>query len=92
MLMVKNNREIEIDGINWETQRVILATVHRRENWGENLVNIAEGFKSIADNNLDTSLIIPLHRNAIVREPLKKNIRRSSSNKINRAFKLCRSD
>ncbi len=72
MLMAKNNREIEIEGINWKTHRVILATVHRRENWGENLVNIAKAFKSIADENFDTSLIIPLHKNSIVREPLKE--------------------
>lgn len=59
-----------IPGLDWEQYRVILATVHRRENWGEPLAGIAEGFLRILDKFPDTALLLPLHRNPIVREPL----------------------
>ncbi|NJR73537.1 MAG: UDP-N-acetylglucosamine 2-epimerase (non-hydrolyzing) [Scytonema sp. CRU_2_7] len=59
-----------IPGLEWEKYRVLLATVHRRENWGEPLHDIAQGFLWLLDKFPDTSLLLPLHRNPIVREPL----------------------
>ncbi|MBN3887304.1 MAG: UDP-N-acetylglucosamine 2-epimerase (non-hydrolyzing) [Nostoc sp.] len=59
-----------IPGLNWESYRVLLATVHRRENWGEPLLAIAQGFLQILDKFPDTALLLPLHRNPTVRVPL----------------------
>ena len=59
-----------ISGLEWEKYRVLLSTVHRRENWGEPLQDIAQGFLQILDKNPDTALLLPLHRNPTVREPL----------------------
>lgn len=59
-----------IPGLEWSNYRVILSTVHRRENWGEPLKDIAEGFLSVLDKFPDTALLLPLHRNPTVREPL----------------------
>jgi UDP-N-acetylglucosamine 2-epimerase (non-hydrolysing) len=59
-----------IPGLNWDSYRVLLATVHRRENWGEPLKAIAQGFLQILDKFTDTALLLPLHRNPTVREPL----------------------
>jgi UDP-N-acetylglucosamine 2-epimerase (non-hydrolysing) len=59
-----------IPGLDWNDYRVILATVHRRENWGAPLQTIAEGFLQILDKFPDTALLLPLHRNPTVREPL----------------------
>ncbi len=59
-----------IPGLEWEKYRVMLATVHRRENWGQPLQDIAEGFLQILDKFPDTALLLPLHRNPTVREPL----------------------
>ena len=56
--------------IDWDAQRVILATVHRRENWGDRLKNIADGMLRVLDSHPDTVLLLPLHRNPTVREPL----------------------
>jgi UDP-N-acetylglucosamine 2-epimerase (non-hydrolysing) len=53
-----------------EKYRVLLATVHRRENWGEPLQDIAQSFLQILDKFPDTALLLPLHRNPTVREPL----------------------
>ena len=34
LLMAKSAPDIHFEGLDWQQQRVILATVHRRENWG----------------------------------------------------------
>lgn len=60
----------DIPGLEWEKYRVLLATVHRRENWGRPLHDIAQGFLQLLDKFPDTALLLPLHRNPIVREPL----------------------
>ncbi|OLP18598.1 UDP-N-acetylglucosamine 2-epimerase [Leptolyngbya sp. 'hensonii'] len=60
-----------IPGLDWDNYRVILATVHRRENWGAPLDDIAQGFLQILNKFSDTALLLPLHRNPTVREPLK---------------------
>jgi len=58
--------------IDWTNQRVILATVHRRENWGDRLRSIAEGMLVVLESHPDTTLLLPLHRNPTVREPLQE--------------------
>lgn len=60
----------DIPGLDWRQYRTILATVHRRENWGAPLQEIANGFLQILDQFVDTTLVLPLHRNPTVREPL----------------------
>lgn len=62
----------QIDGLEWDKYRVLLTTVHRRENWGEPLQGIAQSFLQILEKFEDTALLLPLHRNPIVREPLQK--------------------
>ncbi|MGB3296770.1 MAG: UDP-N-acetylglucosamine 2-epimerase (non-hydrolyzing) [Phormidesmis sp.] len=64
----------EVPGLNWDQHRVILATVHRRENWGEPLIDIAKSFLAILERFPDTALLLPLHRNPTVREPLKAEL------------------
>lgn len=61
-----------IPNLEWDKYRVLLATVHRRENWGEPLQHIAQGFLQLLDKFPDTALLLPLHRNPIVREPLQE--------------------
>ncbi len=61
-----------IPGLDWSKYRTILATVHRRENWGAPLQNIAQGFLKILEQFPDTAVLLPLHRNPTVREPLQK--------------------
>lgn len=61
----------DVEGLEWGKYRTLLATVHRRENWGEPLQNIGQGFLQILEQFPDTALLLPLHRNPIVRDPLK---------------------
>lgn len=61
----------DVPGLNWDKHRVILSTVHRRENWGAPLADIAQSFLEILERFPDTALLLPLHRNPTVRDPLK---------------------
>ena len=72
LLMAKTASEPHFEDIDWQRQRVILATVHRRENWGDRLQTIASGIRQVLDRHPDTSLLLPLHRNPTVREPLQR--------------------
>ena len=72
LLMAKTASEPHFEGLDWQRQRVILATVHRRENWGDRLQTIASGIRQVLDRHPDTSLLLPLHRNPTVREPLQR--------------------
>ncbi len=59
-----------IAGLDWSQYRVLLATVHRRENWGAPLQDILDGFQRLLDKFPDTALLLPMHRNPTVREPI----------------------
>jgi UDP-N-acetylglucosamine 2-epimerase (non-hydrolysing) len=60
-----------VPGLDWDKYRVLLSTVHRRENWGAPLEKIANSFLQILDAFPETALLLPLHRNPTVRDPLK---------------------
>ena len=70
LLMAEKAPPFALPGLDFERQRVILATVHRRENWGERLQEIGQGFLQVLERFPDTALLLPLHRNPTVREPL----------------------
>ena len=53
-------------------KKLLLATIHRRENWGENLSNISKGLKKILDKFPETILLLPMHPNKNLRKTLKK--------------------
>lgn len=50
--------------------RTILVTTHRRENWGAPLEEIALALQDILEAFPDTNVILPMHKNPVVREPL----------------------
>jgi UDP-N-acetylglucosamine 2-epimerase (non-hydrolysing) len=68
--MAERQPACPIPNLDWSQYRTLLATVHRRENWGEPLKDIAQSFLQILDKFPDTALLLPLHRNPTVREPL----------------------
>lgn len=61
-----------VPAVDWQRYRVLLVTVHRRENWGEPLRSIAATLRHLLDHYPDTALLLPLHRNTIVRQPLQQ--------------------
>ncbi|MCF2969698.1 UDP-N-acetylglucosamine 2-epimerase (non-hydrolyzing) [Synechococcus sp. Nb3U1] len=59
-----------IPGLDWQQYRVLLVTLHRRENWGDPLVAIGKALLQLLEEFPDTALLLPLHRNPVVRDPL----------------------
>ena len=70
LLMATAAPQLDLPGLDWQHQRVLLATVHRRENWGDRIQDIGRGFLAVLDRFPDTALLLPLHRNPTVRDPL----------------------
>jgi UDP-N-acetylglucosamine 2-epimerase (non-hydrolysing) len=72
LTVAAQNPACPIPGLEWDRYRTILATVHRRENWGAPLQNIIRGFSLVLEQFPDVALLLPLHRNPTVREPLQQ--------------------
>lgn len=51
-----------------DQKRLILVTVHRRENFGEPMNEICRALKEIVEKNPDVEMVIPVHMNPNVRE------------------------
>ncbi|OLT42040.1 UDP-N-acetylglucosamine 2-epimerase [Serinicoccus sp. CNJ-927] len=58
-------RDIEDSG-----RRVLLVTTHRRENWGGAMEGVGRALRRLAERYPDTAIIMPAHRNPIVREAI----------------------
>tara|TARA_B100000941_G_C28490440_1_gene547606 strand:- start:691 stop:1803 length:1113 start_codon:yes stop_codon:yes gene_type:complete len=69
----KKNRRLSFWNKDLENKKIILATIHRRENWGKELERISLGLKGILDENEDFFMILPMHKNPIIRKELKKS-------------------
>ncbi len=52
------------------SDRIVLVTAHRRENWGAGLAGIAEGVSRLARRFPDVRFVVPLHPNPRVRADL----------------------
>ncbi len=52
------------------TGRVVLLTTHRRENWGDIQKGIAQSCRQLIEDFDDILLVVPMHKNPIVREAL----------------------
>lgn len=57
----------ELNSIDFDNNKVILVTAHRRENWGRPLENICRALAKIADLYADVKIIYPVHLNPLVR-------------------------
>lgn len=58
----------ELNHIDYDKQRVITMTAHRRENLGQPLQNICEAVKQIVLENPDVEVVYAMHKNPAVRE------------------------
>lgn len=55
---------------DFENFKVLLVTAHRRENWGEPMVEIARALRQIADEFPETQILYPIHKNPVVRQAI----------------------
>lgn len=58
--------------LNTASNKLILITAHRRENWGEPMRNIAQAALSILQHHPDVSIIWPVHLNPIVKQEVEQ--------------------
>jgi len=49
-------------------RRILLVTCHRRESWGEKMTDAMRAVRTVAERHPDLQVILPMHRNSIVRE------------------------
>ena len=57
-----------LNAIDYDNERVVAITAHRRENLGKPLENICRAIKRLADEYSDARFIYPVHLNPAVRE------------------------
>lgn len=78
MTTVRKDYKFETEELNtlpYDTQKVILVTCHRRENYGEPMKNIMLALKQIAETHEDVELVYPVHLSPVVREAVDKYLR-----------------
>lgn len=56
-------------------RRIVLVTAHRRESWGEPMRRIGRAVGRLAAGHPDVVLVLPAHRNPLVREALLPEVR-----------------
>lgn len=57
-----------LNNIDFENDKVILLTAHRRENWGQPMKDIFAAVRQVAEENDDVKIIFPMHKNPLIRE------------------------
>ena len=70
LLMIKANyifRESQLKDKKIFEKKIILVTMHRRENWGEPLRETCQAINKIINKHSDISVIFPLHKNPEIR-------------------------
>lgn len=60
--------------IDYDSNKIILMTAHRRENLGEPLTNIFNAVKRIAMNNSECIIVYPVHPNPQIGEEAQKTL------------------
>jgi UDP-N-acetylglucosamine 2-epimerase (non-hydrolysing) len=69
-LRLKIESAIVHSGFKELDSKFILVTGHRRENFGQGLLNICEALKILAENNPNINILYPVHLNPNVRNPV----------------------
>lgn len=57
-----------LNTIDFKSNRVIVMTAHRRENWGQPLADICHGVRAVVDAHPDVALVYAVHQNPVVKD------------------------
>ncbi len=71
------NPPITIPGLDLKKDKIILVTMHRRENFGSAHKNIAKTLVKIVNSFPDVSVVLPLHLNPNVRNVIEPILRKN---------------
>jgi UDP-N-acetylglucosamine 2-epimerase (non-hydrolysing) len=55
-------------------RRILLVTSHRRESWGGKMTEAMGAVRAIAEQHADLQVILPMHRNSIVRDVIEPTL------------------
>ncbi|USQ79794.1 UDP-N-acetylglucosamine 2-epimerase (non-hydrolyzing) [Ornithinimicrobium faecis] len=55
--------------------KILLVTTHRRENWGDAMQGVGRALRRIGERYPDLTIVLPAHRNPIVREAVLPHIK-----------------
>ncbi len=66
-IIFRLNRVLNFD---WQVERFVLITGHRRENFGQGFLNICEAIGEVAVRNPDIQFVYPVHLNPNVQNPV----------------------
>ena len=68
---VRENYRFTVDKLNKITEKpnkIVLVTMHRRENWGKPMEGAANAIKRLSERYKDCNFIFPVHLNPVVRD------------------------
>lgn len=67
-----NEHYVIPDAISKKQKRIVLVTMHRRENLGDPMLAVFKAIRKAAQDYPDTQFIFPMHKNPAVREAAQK--------------------
>jgi len=70
----------ELEGIDWDESLPLLVTTHRRENWGNGIVQICRALRRVAQSDHRIRIVFPVHPNPAVRDTVVSHL--GSSDRI----------
>ena len=60
--------------LNFDRWEVILVTAHRRENWGQPLINLCRALKEVVREQKQVKIIFPVHLNPVVKNKVEAHL------------------
>lgn len=76
-LAVRRNHTFSVPDLNRiaaRRRRIILVTMHRRENWGAPMAGAARAIRRLAAAHPDLDVVFPVHLNPVVREVVRPEL------------------
>ncbi len=77
-IAVKKESKFGFEALGLENKKFILATLHRRENWGKNIEYVASAINSLLDLYPTLKVLLPMHKNQKLRNTIIKNLGNNS--------------
>src|SRR5690625_1144122 len=78
LLTVVERKEVfddaELEELRQSQRPILLVTTHRRENWGATMEGMGRALRRLAEENPGYTIVLPIHRNPLVREALLPNL------------------
>jgi len=79
LLKYKIEQSIKKNGFKFIDSKFILVTLHRRENFGEGIINVCKALKKLSENYKDIYILFPVHLNPQIALPVSKLLSTASN-------------